>query len=297
MIAIFDKSCYKVLGYGGVAVLFWSFSAYVICTLRAVSLLIFLSVTQIVGGLVGIFIEKQTSSLKALKTHIKTDWGYLLLLLVNFFTYPLALRSAPAAHVDLIFYIWPSLLICLELLRKKQKPSKLKSLGVLLCFVALFVLFIPDLLTSEVKGSYILGYVASIVGAFSWAIYCLFSNYYKRYDMSKTSLDIFLTGIFFAIAIFLFEPRPVVSFRSFTQLSLYGLVVFGLAFPLWSKASNQNHPFLLSMLASFIPVLSIFWLVVGGVVTLSFWVISSFALVLVGGVLTQLKSTKLRKKC
>ena len=272
----------KVVGYGGIAVIAWSLSAYIVCLSRNIALFEFLSITQLIGGGLGLFIERKILNLKDVTKHFKTDWPFVLLLLGNLIAYPYAFRNAPAAHVDLITYLWPTMLVVGEVIRTKKPLKKRQVFGTIICLIALVILIYPGFSEIALHKRYILGYFAGFVAALSWTVYNLLGKHFFRKYHKSTAIDILYTGIICAI-IHTFVgkwsmPNPV----NLGVMMVLGVFVYGIAFPCWNRALQMGHHTLVAGMASAIPIFSIFWLIIGGISKLSYNLVVAFVLVTIG---------------
>lgn len=261
----------------------WSFSASIICFSKKIALFKFLTISQLVGGALGLIIERKSLQFQDVVKHLKNNWFFVLLLLANFIAYPLAFRNAPAAHVDLITYLWPTMFVLGEVIRTKKPLSLLQGLGTVLCLLALIVLLYPSLLsTCQFNSRYILGYIVGFLSALSWTLYNILSKALSRTSYKSTAIDIFYSGIICAFVQVIKGDYHMPDFTSLMVIVCLGVFVYGIAFPCWNRALQLGQHTLISGMASAIPIFSVMWLIITGFSRPSFYLLISFLLVGIG---------------
>ncbi len=275
--------------YASIAIGFWSVGAYLFCTVDHVPLFQVLAIAQLVGAIVSLFFHRPKKPL----TQVRRSWPFTLLILLNQIAYVVAFRMAPAAHVDLINYLWPCLLVVGQALYTRKGLHSGQLLGLALCVVALFVLLWPALETVGGIASFGLGYIAAIVAAFTWALYSLLKKNQKgRTNECTTATDLLLSAMACVAIQLCCGGFVAMSLVDTCLIILIGIGSYGLAFPCWQRALRTGSCASVGGLANLIPVLSVAWLVVGGIspLTLSLF----FAgLLIVGGCMLLNKSEAL----
>lgn len=270
-------------------VLMWSLSAVVICLLKSLPLLFFLSISLIVGGLLGLIVENRLAELFNLIENIKTSGLYLFLLGLNFVAYPLAFRLAPASHVDLIMYLWPTTFVVVDSYVQKKKITQRESWGLFLGFCSILCLIIPDLFKNTIKYQYLVGYIIATIGMFGWTLYNVIGKKKNRFKEKGSSIDIFLLGLIFLLFFICFGKFQEVNAWDMLYLAVYGSMVFGLAFPLWQKGISHLSVAVLGGLTNAIPILSVSWLVLCNLSPFSIHLCIAFLLLVLGCLLICIK--------
>ncbi len=269
--------------YASVAVVLWSLGAYLLCLLSHLPFLQVMGIGLTVGGCVSLLLERRRCSIPTIKRYLTTRWIGIVLLLVNQLAYVAAFRLAPAAHVDLINYLWPSFLVVGEALRTRRLLSRGQVVGLLACFLALLVLVFPALNFKAGLG-HGWGYLTAFVAALSWALYSLIVKA-KSESVGEEPLvgvGVLIVGILCSVV-----QCSMGGFVSMTPLELFLILAFGagvsgLAFPCWQRAIQLGSCAAVGGMANAIPILSVGWLIVGGVSQLSPSLVVSAFLVIVG---------------
>jgi drug/metabolite transporter (DMT)-like permease len=171
-----------------------------------------------------------------------------------------------------------------ESMRERRFLTVLEILGMTLCFLGLAVLFLPELLGASVLSSYFLGYLAAGLAALSWTTYsilCRESYNSEGFDRSM-SLDILLSGIVFTILHSCIGTWSLPNPSTSLVIVIFSVLCYGIAFPFWRRSLQLGHYSFVSGLANMIPILSVFWLVLGGIVSFSVGLVYATLLVSLG---------------
>ncbi len=185
-------------------------------------------------------------------------------LVMNHVCYYLAFRYSPAAEVDLINYMWPTMLILLSSFLPKEKLCISYLLAGAVCFWGLYILLSPDF-SSTTPDGYFLGYLFAFGAAVSWTLYSL----YTRYRSSNSSNCIsFACGVGALFSLFIhlaFEEFVLPNGTEWSIIILLGIFEVGLAYYFWDLALKQGSVKIMSLASYSIPVFSILLLVLFGV--------------------------------
>jgi drug/metabolite transporter (DMT)-like permease len=270
--------------YAGAAILLWSLGAYFCCLLCHLPLLQLIGISMTAGGAISLLIERRRCSVVSIKHHLATRWIGTLLMLLNQLAYVSAFRLAPAAQVDLINYLWPSLLVVGEVVRTRRGLNGWQIVGLLTCLLALIVLLFPVISFKSFGLEHGKGYLTAFLAALSWALYSLLGKS-RRYSSGEgpfVSVDLLISGVVCSVASFLTTGFVVPSSSELLVVLLLGVGVYGLAFPCWQRALKLGSCTSIGGLANAIPILSVGCLIVGGVAELSISLIAAGLLVIFG---------------
>lgn len=258
--------------HGLAAVILWASGAYFFCVLATVPVFLLMGLAQCIGGAIAVQLEGRSISM----THLWAATGrrapLITLLFLNQLGYTYAFRAAPAAQVDLINYLWPTMLVCGESMRMRQGLSNRQVLGLVLGFGGVAYLVLPDL--SGTSGvAYAPGYLAAFFAGLCWTAYSLMLRYYDEQALddsgSGTAEDVLIAGLL-CLGITAFDPSSwQLSGTELGLIILLGVTVFGCAFTFWRKGLQAGDPLLVGGMANFIPILSVVGLVIGGISPMS----------------------------
>lgn len=239
------------------SVLFWSSGALFVLGLDRLPPCLLLAFSSSVGlGLTAIFLTATGR------------WGLLgscrrfilpagSLLIINQMSYVLAFRWAPAAQVDLIYYLWPSALI---LLTSRFSGPYTTYLVVGSGAGGIFLAFGPGV----VEQGHLLGYLAAVTSALSWIVYSLIV---RKHRLALDFLCINLglgAPVYWALHFLVGEPSIVINMHEGAILCLYGGGVFTVSYLCWGHAVTSGSVSEASAVSYLIPLLSITGLAIFG---------------------------------
>ncbi len=266
----------KPVMYGAVAVLFWSVGAYFFCILKDVPGFQLLALIQLGGGLLCLRLENRTLSLKNLINRLKLGWMFLLLLMINQLSYTWAFRLADPAQVDLINYLWPTLVIIIESACRGDRLTTKQICGLVASLIGIVVVLLPEISTIQSIGlRESFGYLLAFFAAVSWSLYTVLPRYFGKQKKGTYSIseDVILLGIFNLIIQLVFGSWKALDFHESYIVVFLAICYYGIAFPFWKKGLESKRYTLVGGFANTIPVLSVVWLIIGGI---SHWNITLF---------------------
>ncbi len=251
---------------GFAAIVFWSMGGYLILLMKGIPPLQIVTFTQLFGGSICMQFEGSRFSFTQLKNRFLKGWPFLSFFLANQICYTYAFQNAPAAHVELLYYTWPVILILMRALLLSRKLRLRDIIGMTLGMSGLFVLVSPDLNDSIWNTEFYMGYLAALTASFGWVGYTLVNQFYSPVKTGFSSIgeDIIILGMVNALLLSFFDSAVLPTPREATILLTYALGLYGLAYPLW-RIGLRNHYNLTSSMAHAIPVISVAWLFIGGV--------------------------------
>ena len=179
------------------------------------------------------------------------------LLVVIQLAYIFAFRYAPAAQVDLINYLWPSMLILLA----GQFRSRYTGLLVVLAGAGgIYVALDP----THLQMGYLGGYLAALTSASGWTGYVLLV---RRYDPPPEWMCLSLglgTPVYWILHCYSGDVTTSLVLHDWMLCALYGGGVYVVAYLSWGYAMRYGSPAEAGALSYLIPLLSIFALIGGG---------------------------------
>lgn len=197
----------------------------------------------------------------------------------NNLLYLLSFRYAPAAHVELINYLWPILVLLFSGLLPNERLT-LKHL-----FAAIFGLAGIYVLTQQAavfSAQYYWGYLWAFLDAVVWAIYTLISRHYVNSPLE-------MIGIYSGFAAFCsfamhinYEIYQAPSTSQLVILIFMGVTTQNLAYLFWEFGIKRGNFKLLSILSYANPILSLTLLIACKMASFSLHLVLASAFILLG---------------
>ncbi len=161
--------------------------------------------------------------------------------------YLVGAKLAPIAHVDLIDYLWPCLIVVFLGFLPNEKFRITSILGAALGFIGVFQLCISNEMLQDVHNAgIILGYVIAIFGVCLWGGYSIFSKYHKHIPNDMVGIYCGV-GALICIILHLFLEDTVVPQCSEIGMAItLGLAGPGLAYQLWDYGIKHGNISILS---------------------------------------------------
>ena len=178
----------------------------------------------------------------------------VIALTINQLGYLIAFRWAPPEQVDLVYYLWP-MLTFLFLPNRLSAENRNYMLALMIGFVSMAVLLAPSIHT--VSSSYLMGYASAFVSGLAWAGYSAFSSRFKNLPSTILGWSAGPSAVITWLIHFKTETFIAPSYSLIGQLLLIGVGSVGCSLSLWERCVKQGNTPLLSVLAYFIPILSI----------------------------------------
>ena len=203
------------------------------------------------------------------------------------FCYMLGAFSAPIAHVDLIDYLWPCMIVLFIGFLPNEKFSFRHLIGALLGFIGIGQLVCGG----EMNGfnmNYLNGYLLAIYGVMIWGAYSVFSRH-------RTEVPSDMVGIYCGVGAVLtfighcqFETTVIPDFHQGTMAVLLGLAGPGLAYQLWEYGIKFGDAKWLSVACYFARVTAMALLVYFGKEPYSTELVIACTLAIVGVFITSI---------
>lgn len=254
----------KYTSMGLIAVVIWSFAALLACEITSIPPFEFLSCQFALAFLVTIVRYSLSNEKKTFFNFTKKDLVIAALtLIVNQACYYSAFRYSPAAQVDLINYLWPTLLILLSSLLPKEKFCIAYFFSCCVCMWGVYNLM-PSEGLLDLSYDALFGLILAFMAAISWTLYSLYTRYHKSSSANCISCATGLAALFSIVLHLHNETFVVPSFFEMTIICIIGVIQTGLAFYFWESALKKGKVKFIGLSAYSIPVFSILILVVFG---------------------------------
>lgn len=200
------------------------------------------------------------------------------------------ISSGLASILNSTTTVWTAVLIYWVM--PTERPSLVNYVGVLLGFAGVVVLVLPEIAAHGLSGSFF-GAMAVVLASFSYAINALYQRRKMRnVSVFEVSLGQLVATVIFAIPIAAPSiPSVHVAWVSMAAVIALGAGGTGIAYLLYYYVMNQLGAVRASGVTLLVPVTAVFWGVLLLGETLSLPTVIGMVVILVGIVLTNLKSS------
>tara|TARA_Y100000588_G_C14229480_1_gene914627 strand:+ start:1243 stop:2160 length:918 start_codon:yes stop_codon:yes gene_type:complete len=278
---MFLKKYPTFIGY--CALIFWALSAPFVVKIKHLPVFETLSVVFSVSF---IFSATKLTLCKQWST-LKQPWilGFVGLIGIygNDILYITAFQHAPAAHADLINYLWPIMVILFTGFLPNENLTLRHILAAASGFAGVYVLihnqndgFNPD---------YILGYFLAFMDAVVWSLYTLVARHYGKSPVEMIGVYCGIGAIISIIVHLQTETFLLPSIEQWCILVSMGLCTQCLAYFFWDFGIKKGNFKMLTILAYANPVLSVFFLILFGMADTSHELFIACVLVTIGGII------------
>lgn len=161
-------------------------------------------------------------------------------------------------------YMWPMLIVLL-LGIKRKKPSKAGIFSTLVGFIAVLVLFVPEIVGGDgMSSNDVWALLLGVVAAFMWAFYSVILSTHEELNPFVYLVPALGQGVsalimfVFASACGMFQLSDVANASAITCIVFYSVIGISLSYVLWSYVMTK-HPALesFSVLSYLTPILSL----------------------------------------
>lgn len=162
------------------------------------------------------------------------------------FAYIYGAQYAPIAHVDLIDYLWPCLVVAFTSMLPKERFTPQHIVGALLGLLGIYVLVHHEIQMNGLNIKYFIGYLLALFGAVLWGGYSAFSRYFKAVPTEMIGMYCGL-GALLCLGLHLkFETFVTPTWTQGSLAVLTGLSGAGIAYQLWDYGVKFGDVYLLS---------------------------------------------------
>ncbi|KTD23188.1 DMT family transporter [Legionella londiniensis] len=268
-----------VIGYS--ALIFWALAAPFVVHIK--SLPVFESLTIVFG--VSFILSASKLTYHRQWSHLQQPWflwivGFLGIY-GNDLLYIAAFKHAPAAHADLINYLWPIMVILLTGLLPNEKLSFRHLLAASLGFFGIYILISQN--NEGFDAQYLLGYTLAFLDALVWSLYTLMARHYGKSPVETIGV---YCGLGALCSLFLhlhLETAVMPQYGQWLILLIMGATTQCLAYFFWDFGVKCGDFKLLTILSYGNPILSIGFLILFGLAKPSLELLIACVLVSLGG--------------
>lgn len=162
------------------------------------------------------------------------------------FAYIYGTQYAPVAHVDLIDYLWPCLVVAFTSMLPKERFTPQHIIGALLGLLGIYVLVHHEISMNGFNLRYFIGYLLALFGAILWGGYSAFSRYFKEVPTEMIGMYCGL-GALLCLGLHLqFETFVMPTATQGSLAIITGLSGAGIAYQLWDYGVKFGDVYLLS---------------------------------------------------
>ncbi|MBS0286887.1 MAG: DMT family transporter, partial [Proteobacteria bacterium] len=162
------------------------------------------------------------------------------------FAYIYGAQHAPIAHVDLIDYLWPCLVVAFTSMLPKERFTVPHMVGAFLGFAGVAVLVHNEISLNGFNLHYFIGYGLSLFGAFLWSGYSAFSRYNKHLPTEMIGMYCGLGAVLCLLLHLKFETFVTPTWTEGSLAVITGLSGAGIAYQLWDHGVKFGNIYLLS---------------------------------------------------
>ena len=209
--------------------------------------------------------------------------------------YILGAYCAPIAHVDLIDYLWPCMLVFFIGFLPNQQFSLKYVIGAILGFVGIFQLIGNHCSLIGINNSFVLGYLIAFIGVIIWGLYFIYSCHNIRIPIDMIGAYCGLGAIITATFHFSLEKTIIPSASQGSMAIILGFAGPGLAYQLWDYGMKFGNAKLLSVSCYPARVLGMILLVYFGKEPFSISLVVACALTILGVFISTMDERLFRK--
>jgi len=246
---------------GLLAPVLWSLPALILIEIRSVPTFQALTIVMFFSFISSssIIYLKGDQSLSNLK--IK-DWVVGVLgLSCNQIFYVLGIKYAPPEHAELIYYLWPIMLVFFSGLFYFKSFSSVSLLGALLSFSG--VVLVVGFNWEDNADKYLVreGYLFSFGAALGWSVYTLYSRINERNSPYLLGIASGFVCVFcFILHIFMETTAPLTLYQFFLMV-VFGAGVISFSLLFWDYGIKNGNFQLLAKASFMTPLLTVYLLV------------------------------------
>ncbi len=211
------------------------------------------------------------------------------------FAYIYGTQYAPVAHVDLVDYLWPCLVVAFTSMLPKERFTLQHILGALLGLLGIYVLVHHEISMNGFNLRYFIGYLLALFGAVLWGGYSAFSRYYK--DVPTEMIGMYCgLGALLCLGLHLqFETFVMPTATQGSLAIITGLSGAGIAYQLWDHGVKFGDVYLLSTITYVARIAAMALLVAFGKEPLTFSLVIACALASIGVFISGLDSQSFKR--
>ena len=172
--------------------------------------------------------------------------GGILGICLSDFAYVYGAQYAPIAHVDLIDYLWPCLVVLFTSMLPKEKFTIHHMLGAFLGLLGIYVLVHHEVSLNGFNLEYFIGYGLALFGAILWGGYSAFSRHHSHVPSEMIGMYCGAGAVLCALLHLQFESFVTPTWTEGTLAVITGLSGAGIAYQLWDHGVKFGNVYLVS---------------------------------------------------
>jgi len=244
----------------------WAISATSVASLKKIPTYEILSIVFLIGFICSASYNTYNRNWKKTLDHPFYIWIIGIIgIFGNEVLFIESFKHAPVAHVDLINFLWPIMVIFFSSLFPKEKLQFRYFLASLIAFIGIYILiFYDEGQNINFQHQYIKGYLYALFAAFFWTFYTIISKFYGKL---KTEMIGIYCGLGFILSFLMhlaYEKTIMPTLSNFISLIFMGIATHCLAYFFWDYGVKKGNFKLLSILSYFNPIISISILIIAG---------------------------------
>lgn len=269
------------IGYS--ALVFWALAAPFVVKIKSLPIFEILTIVFAVSfvlSAVKLTLFRQWSTLKQ-------PWFLWIIGILGIYGndlfYILAFQHAPAAHADLINYLWPILVIVLTGSLPNETLSIRHLLAACVGFSGIYIL-----ITQNEQGfdlQYLSGYLLAFVDALIWSLYTLAARHFGKTPVEIIGIYCGIGAVCSLLLHLQLETGIAPQLEQWIILITMGATTQCLAYFFWDFGIKRGDFKLLTILSYGNPILSILFLILFGMAKLSAALCLACLLVTLGGII------------
>lgn len=213
------------------------------------------------------------------------------------FAYIYGAQHAPIAHVDLIDYLWPCLVVAFTSMLPKERFTAQHSIGALLGFAGIYVLVHNEVSQNGFNLHYFIGYGLALIGAFLWSGYSAFSRYNKHLPTEMIGMYCGLGAVLCFFLHLQFETFVMPTFAQGSLSVITGISGAGIAYQLWDYGVKFGNVYMLSSITYVARIAAMVLLVMFGKEPLTVSLVIACALASLGVFVSSLDTQSFKRLC
>ncbi|MGD9593111.1 MAG: DMT family transporter [Candidatus Berkiella sp.] len=213
------------------------------------------------------------------------------------FAYIYGAQYAPIAHVDLIDYLWPCLVVAFTSMLPNERFTVQHIIGAFLGLAGIYVLVHNEVSQNGFNFNYCIGYLLALFGAFLWSGYSAFSRYHKGLPTEMIGMYCGLGAVLCLILHLKFETFVVPTLTEGSLAVVTGISGAGIAYQLWDYGVKFGNVYLLSSVTYIARIMAMALLVMFGKEPLTMSLVIACALASLGVFVSSLDTPSFKRLC
>ncbi len=213
------------------------------------------------------------------------------------FAYIYGAQYAPIAHVDLIDYLWPCLVVAFTSMLPNERFTVQHIIGAVLGLAGVYVLVHNEIAQNGFNFNYCIGYLLALFGAFLWSGYSAFSRYHKKLPTEMIGMYCGLGAVLCLMLHLQFETFVMPTWTEGSLAVVTGISGAGIAYQLWDYGVKFGNVYLLTSVTYVARILAMVLLVAFGKEPLTISLVIACLLASLGVFISSLDTPSFKRIC